>query len=54
MKLLLRSSLMVLILFAIFSAFSGNFGQAFGSVGKPPQSPCMPSPTRGATAVCVK
>ncbi len=36
MKLLLRASLMVLIVFAIFAAFSGTSNQAFGSIGQRP------------------
>jgi hypothetical protein len=59
MKLLLRTSLMILIVFAIFAAFSGTSNQAFGSIGqRPGPAPCMPQPpsqaAQGHTAFCAK
>jgi hypothetical protein len=55
MKALLRATLLVLIAFAIFSAFSGSANEAFGQVGpRPaPQAPCMP-PAQGHAVACVQ
>lgn len=53
MKALLRALFMILIAFAIFSAFSGDMSQAFGSVGRPAPAPCQP-PAQGNAAYCAK
>jgi len=43
MKLLLRATILAVIVFATFAAFSSGSNQAFGTVGpRPAPMPCAP------------
>ncbi len=54
MKLLLRTWMLVLVVCAVFAAFSGEFNPAFGLIGTKPQIPCAPSKPNSNVSFCVK
>lgn len=53
MKTLLRSSVVALLVFAGYAAFSSDTHLAVGTVGRPPQAPCLP-PALSHSSFCVK
>jgi hypothetical protein len=53
MKALLRSSLIALLVFAGYAAFSSDAHQVAGAVGRPAPAPCLP-PVQGHANSCVK
>lgn len=53
MKALLRSSLIALLVFAGYAAFSSDAHQAAGGIGIPPSAPCLP-PVQGHSSSCIK
>ncbi len=55
MKALLRSSIVALVVFAGFAAFSSDVHQIYGTVGRPAPAPCSPlPPAQGNAAYCAK